>query len=146
MIKKCGCADIIVPTINNTDYCATYEKIICLKDFARAFRLTDINSFCENSCPQECNTIEYGLSVTTSGFPTLNYLKLLQSDLDFAYPMFPLNVSDSELAEFANKAFLKLVINYENLYFISLDVSATMDAQALFGFLGGQLGMLYSLT
>ncbi len=54
--------------------------------------------------------------------------------------MFPLNATDSELAEFANKAFFKLVDYYENLYFISLDDSASMDAQALFGFLGCQLG------
>jgi hypothetical protein len=33
-----------------------------------------------------------------------------------------------------------LVVNYENLYFISLDDTATMDAQAFFWFLGGQLG------
>jgi hypothetical protein len=46
--------------------------------------------------------------------------------------MCPLNVTDLELAEFANKAFLELVVNYENLYFISLDDTATMDAQAFF--------------
>jgi hypothetical protein len=51
LIKKFGCADIIVPTINNADYCDTYETISCLQYFASAFRLSDINSFCENSCP-----------------------------------------------------------------------------------------------
>jgi hypothetical protein len=44
------------------------------------------------------------------------------------------------LLEFARQGFLKLIVNYENPYFTSIDESAAMDSQALFGFLGGQLG------
>jgi len=142
LIKKCGCADIIVPTINNADYCDTYETISCLQDFASTFTISDINVLCENACPQKCNTIEYGLTVTTSGFPALNYLKILQSSAAYS-TMFPQNVSDADLLEFARQGFLKLIVNYENPYFTSIDESPAMDSQALFGFLGGQLGKLF---
>ena len=139
MINKCGCADIIVPTLNNADYCATTATISCLNDFKSTFTISDINYLCENACPQECNTIEYSLSVTTAGFPALNYLKILQSSSDYSL-MFPQNVSDSDLLEFAREGFLKLIVNYENPYFTSIDESPAMDGTALFGFLGGQLG------
>lgn len=145
LIKKCGCADIIVPTLNNADYCDTYKTISCLKDFASTFTISDIKVLCENACPQECNTIEYSLTVTTSGFPAMNYLKILQSSAAYS-SMFPQNVSDSDLLEFARQGFLKLIINYENPYFTSIDESPAMDSQALFGFLGGQLGLFIGIS
>lgn len=139
LIKKCGCADIIVPTLNNADYCATSSTISCLKTFSSYFYNADIKSICESACPQQCKSIEYSLTVSSSGFPALNYLKLLQSSSTYQL-MFPQNASDSELLEFARQGFLKLIINYENPYFTSIDESPTMDGTALFGFLGGQLG------
>ena len=140
LIKKCGCADIKTPTINETMFCQTDVEIKCLKNFHKIFTASDINIFCEGACPYQCNTVEYNLKVSTAGFPALNYLKLLQSS-DHEYSlMFPQNVTDVGLKDFARDGFLKLIVNYDNAYYTTIDESPLMDSTSLFGFLGGQLG------
>ena len=140
LIKQCGCADIIAPTLNNVDYCATLELISCLKGFSSFFTISDINSLCESACPKQCNTIQYDLTVSSAGFSSLNYIKLLQTSSQYNL-QFPQNISDSDLMEFARQSFLKIILNYDNAYYTSIDEIPAMDSTALFAYLGGQLGI-----
>jgi hypothetical protein len=143
LINNCGCADIKTVTLNGTLFCASDQELDCLNSFDEMFSLSDIKIFCEGACPQQCNSIEYDLKLITSGFPALNYLKLLQSSSAY-FSMFPQSVTDAELMDFSRGGFLKVIVNYDNPYYTTIDENPAMDSTSLFGFLGGQLGEFIS--
>ena len=55
LLSKCGCIDISTPSINNTDYCDTDDKLECMK--SRICYNSYIRSICK--CPQQCEPAEY---------------------------------------------------------------------------------------
>jgi hypothetical protein len=141
LINKCKCADISTPSIRNATFCADNTEIECLEQFDSNFTISDINSVCDNACPQQCKSVDYNLVISTSAFPALNYLKILHTSTRYA-TMFPYSITDSELMEFAREGILKLVVNYDSSYDTLITESPAMDGNSLFGFLGGQLGIL----
>ncbi len=140
LIDACSCGDIIAPSLRHASFCAKESEIACLRKFNAYFTMSDINSLCQNACPEQCNKIEYDFHLSTSSFPTSNYLKLLQTSSSYEN-FFPQNVSDLELSSFARQGFLKVIVNYDDLYFTAINDNPAMDSNSLFGFLGGQLGV-----
>ena len=142
LLSKCGCLDITTPTINGAFYCANDTEVTCLQEFNSYFTTTDIQSLCH--CPQQCNTIEYDLKLSASTFPTYTYMYNLATNTDTSLKL-PLyynqNLSSTELMDYAKKGVLKLVINYDNLYYTSYDDSPSITPDTLFGNIGGQLGL-----
>ena len=139
LIDKCGCCDIITPTIRSAKYCASIIQMECLKSFESTFALSDLNELCGYGCPQQCNDIDYNLAVSTAVYPSLKYFKILQNSHHFPFT-FDRHTTNYELTEFTRKGLLKLVINYDNLFYTTMNDVPTMDANSLIGFLGGQLG------
>ena len=85
-------------------------------------------------------TVDYILETSSvATFPTLNYLQMQQTG-PFG-SMFPQNISDYELIEFGREKYVKLNINYDNLYYTSIDDNEELSSNDLFGLLGGQLGL-----
>jgi hypothetical protein len=150
LIDKCNCSDIITPTIRNALYCETNDQLECLYEFNDFFSKSDLNSLCENACPSQCQSIEYKLGLSTSSFPTLSYAKSIQASSSNWYNIFStLNntaLNDSELIEFCNKGFLKVIISYDNLYYTSVDEVPAMTLNDLLGNLGGQLGLFIGIS
>ena len=134
MFENCSCIDIITPSILSATYCADNAQYDCYKKFDKMYTQADINALCKNACPQKCKEIEYILSQSTAVFPSINYLKMLTKIGKYMD-------SDSKIDTFARHSVSKLIVNYENLYYTSLDENPAMDATSLFGFLGGQLGI-----
>ena len=146
LIENCSCIDISTPKIGNSSYCATDEQIACLKKFDTFFSTSDINAICESACPEQCNIIEYDLTTTEATFPTFSYAKLLQIN-DSSYSSFlPFDVSDTSLANFTRMGFLKLVVNYDQLYYTSYDESPLLSPNDLLAALGGQLSLFMGLS
>jgi hypothetical protein len=143
LIDKCNCSDIITPSIRDSTFCETDVELSCMDDFDSDFTISDLNEICEFACPQQCSTIEYNLDISSATFPTFSYLKYKQSDSFHGY-MFPQD--DAELMEFARQGFLKLIVNYDNLYYTSIDESPQISTETLFGNLGGQLGLFIGLS
>ena len=139
MIDQCNCSDVITPKLRNMNYCVNSSEILCLNRFKNTYTTSDIDSLCENACPEKCNHLDYDLVSTSSAFPSYNYLKILQSSIKYG-SLFPQGVSDNDLVEFARNGFLRLIVNYDKIYYTSLIEHASMDSNSLFGFLGGQLG------
>ena len=92
---------------------------------------------CESACPHQCNLVDYT-------FPTLCYLKTLQrifnAENERHSPHFPQNVSDSELIEFARTGFLKIILNYDDFFYSSVDEVPKVSLQSLIGELGNIYG------
>ena len=144
LIDACYCSDIITPTIRNTKYCETTEEILCLNNYNYNFSKSDLNDLCDNACPFQCKTINYKLGLSSSVFPTLSYAKALQ--INDAVFSFHTDVNDSDLIEMAKNGYLKVILNYENLYYTSVDEVPAMTLNDLLGNLGGQLGLFIGIS
>ena len=81
LINRCNCSDTSTPTIYNASFCVSESENKCLNAFDTIFSTrVDLNNVCKSACPQQCFTSEYNLMTTMATFPTLNYLKYLQSN------------------------------------------------------------------
>ena len=154
LIEKCDCCDIITPVIRNVTYCSNDDEINCYRKFNSFFKTADLNMLCDSACPQQCNTRKYILSTSMATYPTLGYLKTLQSiyntqglvtENDTTY-FFPQNVSDTELMEFARTGLIKLIINYDDLYYTSIDEFPKVTFESFIGTLGGQFGIFMGFS
>ena len=135
LIDQCACSDISTPPIRNSMYCVNLTQIDCLYEFDSFFTSTDIDLLCKSACPEKCHTIEYDLMTNSMAtFPTLTYLKNQQAGNWSSY-MFP-NGTDADLIEFGRTGFLKLIINYDNLYYTSIVEHPSTSSNVLFGYLG----------
>jgi hypothetical protein len=152
LINKCNCCDISTPSILNATYCANDDELECLEKFDTVFTVADLKNVCDSACPQQCNSVEYNLGVSMATYPSLSYLKSIQGtylaneDGTPSSFFFPQDVDDANLLEFARIGFLKLILNYENLYYTSVDDSPKITSESLFGNLGGQLGLFIGLS
>ena len=160
LINKCSCGDIIAPSLRNSSFCANESEMNCLNQFNAFFTISDINSICENACPEQCSMINYEMKISQTSFPTHNYLKIFETNSG-SVPFnnntsfgiifnttkwdaaFPKNVSDDTLIEFARQTSMKVKINYDSLYYTVVNETPLMDLNGLIGTLGGQLGLFY---
>jgi hypothetical protein len=155
LINTCNCCDILTPSFRGATYCANDVEMDCMGKFDTMFTRADLKKVCESACPQQCNSIEYETHVSTATFPTLRYLEKLQPISFLSRDengnenerfFFPQNVSNSELMDFARTSFLKLIVNYDDFYYTSIDESEKKDIAGLFGELGGNLGLFIGLS
>ena len=137
LIDQCNCQDIRTPIIRNSTYCVKTVDVHCFNEFDTFFSKSDLNQLCSNACPQKCNSIEYNIETSSKfKFPTLSYLHFLQASDQSISSRFPVNVSEYILTGWADESFLKVVVNYDNLYYASLDESPTLSPAYMFGLVG----------
>ena len=102
---------------------------------------------CDYACPQKCNTISYSTETTSkNGFPTLNYVNFLVNSDDNIASKFPNGTNDTVLMDFSRNGLLKIVVNYNHLYYKLMDESPTITANDLFGNVGGDLGLFIGMS
>ena len=146
LLAMCGCIDITTPSIENATYCASDNELDCLNDFNINFTTVDIGGIC--MCPQQCEIIDYDLKTTFAKFPTYTYLKNLATD-QYTNLYFPTNISDNvtedELIQFANIGFLKVIVNYDTLYYTKYEDQPAKTPSSVIGEIGGQLGNFFQL-
>ena len=135
LIDKCKCQDIRTPIIRNSKYCVSELEVSCSKEFDTIYSGTDLNKLCSNACPQECNSISYNMDTSSKfKFPTLSYLHFLQASDESVSKYFPnINVSDTDLVRWAQESFLKVIVNYDNLFYTSFDESAAVSPTSMIG-------------
>ena len=140
LIDECNCSDIITPSIRNVSYCSSNQEMDCFRDFSKKFKISDLNRQCDFACPQQCEIIKYDLATSSATYPTLEYLKTLQliySDTNDSTCFFPQkNVLDYDLMEFARKSILKVIVNYDDLYYTSITETPKITFESFIGQLG----------
>lgn len=145
LIDKCNCCDISTSIIRNSTYCVTDEQLECENEFDEMFAMSNKNLFCESACPQQCNEFNYDTTYNMATFPTSSYLRYLSQD-EFTSRFFPQGQSESNLTEFARQSFLKIIVNYDNLYYTSIEENPQTTFETLLGNIGGQLGLFLGLS
>lgn len=140
-MDTCGCQDFSpLPIISKEKrlYCENKTELECLKKFDNNFTTSDINKFCNEACPQECNTFHYILHSSMTSYPSFTYLKHLQTSKKYRR-LFP-NISDPELIEFARQGLVKVRVNNADSFYTLIKETPVMTLNDILGFLGGQLG------
>ena len=145
LIENCSCCDISTPSIRNATFCETESELKCYNEYKDFFSKTNLNTLCDNACPNQCQTIDYNLALSTAAFPTISYAKNLQTS-DNTYYNFPQYTTDTELMDFCRQGFLKFIINYDHLYYTLIDESPALNSNDLLGNLGGQLGLFIGIS
>ena len=147
LIDACNCQDIKTPIIRNSTYCVNSSQVKCFNEFDNYYAAADLNYLCENACPQKCTTMAYNLETSSKfSFPTLSYLRFLQASEESVSSKFPVGTNDSFSIEFSRNGFLKVVVNYDNLYYTSFHESPSVTPNDMFGLVGGQLGLFLGIS
>jgi hypothetical protein len=100
-----------------------------LNSFKNIFSKSDLNSLCDNACKDRCQSIEYKLSFSYSAFPTLSYAQDINNSFS---RFFPGTDTDDKLMDFFKKGFLKLIVNYDNLRYTSVDEVPAVTANIVY--------------
>ncbi len=135
LIDKCKCQDIRTPIIRNSTFCVSSVEVDCFNEFDTFFFGSDLKQLCSNACPQECNSIEYKLDTSSQfNFPTLSYLRFLQASDESISKRFPaVNVSNADLSQWTQESFLRVIVNYDNLFYTSFSESQAVTGSDLLG-------------
>ena len=147
LINQCNCSDVITPKIRGTNYCVQDSEVNCLTNFNSFYTNSNLDILCDYACPQKCNTISYSTETTSkNGFPTLNYVNFLVNSDDNIASKFPNGTNDTVLMDFARNGLLKIVVNYNHLYYNLMYESPTITANDFFGNVGGQLVLFMGIS
>ena len=141
LLSYCGCISISTPKINNATYCETDTQIECMGRFVKNFTTSNIVNLCK--CPQQCETQEFAVTTSFAKFPTYKYLKLLATNAA-TQQYFPSNITDNitldGLIKFADIGFMKVIINYDNLYYTKYEDESMKTIDSIMGEIGGEFG------
>ncbi len=124
LIKNCSCAGLDIHAFDNVKYCKTDAEVQCGDDFFSVFTNSNADLFCDNVCKPNCNTQIFQYSISTSKFPTIEYLT---------------NHPKESLT-------LRSIVNYNDSYYGHISKSAYMTFISLIGDDGDQLGLFAGIS
>ncbi len=155
LIKQCGCSDISTPKLNNESYCLSIAELNCMQTFSTYFKSVKTFRFCDQACPEKCNSFKYILKATSrAGFKNINYIKKLQS-FNKTRKFFPglepgnfrmylgdayENISDGALLNYVNQGYVKFSVNYDSLYYSLINEGEKVSSDEVFNLFGQQIG------
>jgi hypothetical protein len=105
ILNKCNCYDYTVSTIPNSIPCDEYSLANCSYPTFLDFYLSNKSVLCFDECPENCFTIEYGLSLSYLDFPTKFYSDFLIGFDKIKYPNTSRNFSSHEQVKSTTLAF-----------------------------------------
>lgn len=99
---------------------------------------------CFESCPYECKSRRYDVSVSYSDFPTVNYVdRLIQNDPQFYEHLYNTNEINYDMVK---KSFVRLFIFYDEIKATFISESAKITFVDLIANIGGTLGLFIGIS
>ena len=137
IIQTCGCGNIYMPIFNNNSaaFCNNIYSAACS---AIVTSNSTITAICANSCPYECNSIDYGTTSFRADYPATSYTNILYNFMLSK----GINISLSEVP----KAFTKISINYHSMHYTTTTQMIQMQLADLFSNFGGTLGLFLGMS
>jgi hypothetical protein len=143
MNKYCNCSMPVFLSLYN-DSCKTFGEALC------AYYVVDNLIFpiektirnCIPECPLECNSTQFTFTHTSQ-----TYTGMLFSNLVKKNPVFASDFTYTPITEeTASNKFVEVNLYYDKLSYTSSEDSPSMDIVALFGSVGGTLGLFLGLS
>jgi hypothetical protein len=143
VISKCNCFVTFYSNLNSTvEPCLTLNQYSCLYKQYLSFDLLDCKS---KSCPLECETVNYDLTVTSQGFPSKTYYKRkLNTESNQNLSLIYLN--ESLTYDLMREYSLSFNVYYPYMRYTSLTESPKTSIADLFSQIGGGLGLFVSFS
>lgn len=107
--------------------------------FKKIGKFGSFPSYCNNECPQECDSEEFSFTLSTSKFPTDIYQNIVLDKLSKS-PL--LNFSKVNIEK--DVALVK--IYFDELKYTLIDQIPKMDTESLISSIGGSLGLFMGLS
>ena len=144
VIDKCKCYDLNYQNLStNVRPCRTLDDFDCLED---QWQMFDVDKCIESSCPLECNSVEYKLSLSTLEFPSVNFYKnFFSSPYANDHASF-FNKTNPPTYEFFKANSLGFQVYFQSLDFTQITESPKMNVYDLFTQIGGALGLFVSFS
>jgi hypothetical protein len=143
IISKCNCFVTLYSNLSTTvEACLTLSHLVCAEMQYYSFDLYDCKT---KSCPLECETVNYNLSVTSQAYPSQNYYGGLlnnESNRNLSLKYLNQTLSYNIMKDYS----LSFNVYFsENRYTILTESPKTSIAD-LFSQIGGGLGLFVSFS
>jgi hypothetical protein len=140
IMNKCNCSNTLMPIFNGTDkFCSDPNTdIVCLKNLVNSFGDTNASADCQTACPNECESIDYGISTYRTLYPTLSYVKNLYTYLQ--------NRNISIRYVDVEKAVTKVNIYYKSMEYTITIQKIQTSPEDLFSNIGGTVGLYIGIS
>jgi hypothetical protein len=141
IIEKCGCYSVEFPQLNNlTKPCLNLLQFSCVDEQKSNFDLTVCQT---NSCPLECDSIKYDLSLSTLQNPGYKeYFTLADKDILSYSQMLGRNLT----FDLFQTMWVTLKVFYPSLEYTEITETPQTTIFDLFTQIGGSLGLFISFS
>ena len=142
IVLNCNCSSVEFFRHDDSRGMTNIDDARCLNYKSGEFYSNDsLMNACYASCPQECNTTEYGLQVSFADYPTEFYASLVKAFFVHHRDRYP-----SRFFNFGSRAELKrsaLAVNiyYRDTSFMLIEDSLAKTVEQLIADVGGLLGL-----
>jgi hypothetical protein len=137
ILKECNCSYSLVLSLFNVKSCETESEISCTKIYSVINSQRDSYKLCLDSCPLECNRVDFQTSLTATQLIGDFYVDFIKQNE---------NLSKDFVSNKARESFVRLNIYYESLSYTHLSESPKIDFFSLIGFVGGILGLFLGVN
>jgi hypothetical protein len=138
LIAKCQCYDVTLPKMDSTTSpCDLNQALTCMQDAYVGFYSSDDASSCFTECPQECNSVYFGLKLSRADFPSPFYGELL---LNYSKNN-PNNVRNFSSYAQIKRSILAVNIYYDDVSYTQVDESPARTFEQLIADIGGIVGL-----
>ena len=134
IINNCSCYSPFYPSFNYTTPCLTYAQANCQ---GKLYNLVfdNIDQFCSD-CPEECDSIDYNVYMSTSEFPSDYYVNYLLQN-SFVKTKYP-NINASSLKD----SLVSFDVYYEDLIYTEITQNPQYLIIDFIAAIGGSFGLL----
>jgi hypothetical protein len=134
MEKECSCYMYNFTITNSKRACQYLEDQICNAPIMNKVN-ADLSKYCGVECPEECDSVLYSFSTSSSLFPTSSYAQKLLADFDYYRVKYP-NMTVEEL----RSSILSVNVYFEELKYTEIAQEAQYSVPDLVSSIGGSLG------
>ena len=138
IINACNCVAGIFPSFGNKSMCISFNEVNCLMDVVTRFSGNNTDSDCSQSCPLECDFVEYNIMTSKSKFPNKYYKNLLAKNVK-------INSSGISFDDIDN-AVMRINVFYETMTFTTVQEYPSIDFGTFLSNLGGTLGLYIGIS
>ena len=135
IIQSCGCYEVRYPRLyNHSTGCNIKDLYWCSRNVSQTFRTNQIDPECVAKCPLECDSVKYGLSLSSSTYPSKQNAEFYA----IKYPSYSYGLLKNRSVE--------MNIYYSDLSYTLISESPKTSVIDLFSNIGGTMGLYIGVS
>jgi hypothetical protein len=145
VIKECKCYDLNYESLStNLRPCLTLDDLNCLED---QWEKLNVKECIKKSCPLECDSLEYELSLSSLEYPSRNFYASLVNSQSYAdkFKFYFNSTTPISYEQFKSHA-VNFQVYYPSLEYTQITELPKMDTYDLLTQIGGALGLFVSFS